>query len=76
MRNKRNTRIQTLGKVIGEKVKSKPTYIAGIKSNNRRTKIFLSKYCDLWRAAIFHMEGITPNKTPIPNEEIIITKTK
>lgn len=66
-----------LGKVIGEKVKSKPTYIAGIKKATiEELKSFSASIATYGGAAIFHMEGITPNKTPIPNEEIIITKNE
>ncbi len=64
-----------LGKVIGEKVKAKPTYITGIKEASiEELKSFSASIATYGGAAIFHMEGITPNKTTIPSEEIIVTQ--
>ena len=66
-----------LGKVIGEKVKSKPTYITGIKEATvEELKAFSASIATYGGAAIFHMEGITPNKTPIPTKEITIIKAE
>jgi len=64
-----------LGKVIGEKVKNKPVYITGIKEASiEELKSFGASIATYGGAAIFHMEEITPNKTPIPKEEISITR--
>jgi predicted aconitase len=64
-----------LGKVIGEKVKAKPAYIIGIKEASvEELKSFSASIATYGGAAIFHIEGITPNKTPIPKEEITITQ--
>ncbi len=64
-----------LGKTIGEKVKAKPAYITGIaEATVEELKSFSASIATYGGAAIFHMEGITPNKTPIPTEEITITQ--
>ena len=64
-----------LGKVIGEKVKAKPVLITGIKEASvEELKSFSASIATYGGAAIFHMKGITPNKTPTPKEEIIITQ--
>jgi predicted aconitase len=64
-----------LGKVIGEKIKNKPAYITGIKEATiEELKSLSASIATYGGAAIFHMEGITPNKTPIPKEEILVTK--
>jgi predicted aconitase len=64
-----------LGRVIGEKIKNKPAYIVGIKQASvEELKSFGASIATYGGAAIFHIEGITPNKTPIPTEEIIVTK--
>lgn len=64
-----------LGKVVGEKVKSKPVYIIGLKKASlEELKSFSASIATYGGTAIFHIEGITPNKTKIPKEEIIISK--
>lgn len=64
-----------LGKTIGEKIKNKPAYITGIKEATvEELKSFSASIATYGGAAIFHMEGITPSKTPVPKEEIFITK--
>ncbi len=64
-----------LGKVIGEKTKAKPVLITGIKEASvEDLKSFSASIATYGGAAIFHIKGITPNKTPNPKEEIIITK--
>jgi len=66
-----------LGKVIGEKVKAKPVLITGIKKATiEELKSFSASIATYGGAAIFHIEGITPNKTPVPSEEIIINKNE
>jgi len=64
-----------LGKVIGEKVKAKPVLIIGIKEATiEELKSFSASIATYGGAAIFHMKGITPNKTPTPKEEITVTQ--
>ncbi|MDD3083564.1 MAG: aconitase X catalytic domain-containing protein [Candidatus ainarchaeum sp.] len=64
-----------LGKVIGEKVGAKPTYIIGIKKASlEELKSFSASIATYGGAAIFHMKGITPNKTIIPKKEIVIAQ--
>jgi predicted aconitase len=64
-----------LGKVIGEKVKQKPVLILGIKEANiEELKSFSASIATYGGAAIFHIKGITPNKTKTPKEEIVVTQ--
>ena len=64
-----------LGRVIGEKIKNKPAYIIGIKEASvEELKSFGASIATYGGAAIFHMEGFTPNKTSIPPESITVTK--
>lgn len=64
-----------LGKVIGEKIKSTPCYIIGInEASMEELKSFSASIATYGGAGIFHMENITPNKTVIPLEELIVTK--
>ena len=67
-------RFGALGKAIGEKVKAEPAYIVGIsEATIEELKSFSASIATYGGAAIFHMEGITPNKTPVPTKEIKIT---
>lgn len=64
-----------LGKAVGDKIKNKPAYITGVgEATIEELKSLSASIATYGGAAIFHMEGITPSKTPIPTEEIIITK--
>ncbi|MFA5931085.1 MAG: aconitase X catalytic domain-containing protein [archaeon] len=64
-----------LGKVIGEKVKAKPVLIIGIKEATiEELKSFSASIATYGGAGIFHIKGITPNKTPTPKEELVVTK--
>ena len=64
-----------LAKVIGEKAKSKPVLIIGIKKASvEELKSFSASIATYGGAAIFHMKGITPNKTPTPKESITVTR--
>ncbi|MBT4191697.1 MAG: DUF521 domain-containing protein [Candidatus Diapherotrites archaeon] len=68
-------RFGALGKVIGDKIKNKPAYITGIKEASvEELKSFGASIATYGGAAIYHMEGITPNKTPIPTESITVTQ--
>jgi len=67
-------RFGALGKVIGEKVKAEPTYIVGIDSATvEELKSFSASIATYGGAAIYHIEGITPNKTPVPTKEIKVS---
>ncbi len=64
-----------LGKAIGEKIKAKPALILGIKEASiEELKSFSASIATYGGAAIFHIKGITPNKTPTPKEEITLTR--
>lgn len=64
-----------LGKVIGEKAKDSPVYIVGIKEASiEELKSFGASIATYGGAAIFHIEGITLNETPIPEESFVVTK--
>ncbi|HDD67625.1 MAG TPA: DUF521 domain-containing protein [Candidatus Thorarchaeota archaeon] len=63
-----------LGKVIGDRTKKKIPYIAGIKSaTTEELKSFCASVATYGGLGIFHMEGITPNQTPVPDETEIVT---
>lgn len=62
-----------LGKVIGEKIKNKPAYITGIKNASvEELKSLGASIATYGGTAIYHIEGITPNKTKIPEETIFV----
>jgi predicted aconitase len=64
-----------LGKVLGEKIKSTPAYIVGIDDASvEELKSFSASIATYGGAAIFHIKGITPNKTSVPKKEITITQ--
>ena len=68
----------TLGKVIGgildSKVEWKIPYITGIETaSTDELKAFCAAVATYAGTALFHMEGITPNKTSIPKELIQIS---
>jgi predicted aconitase len=64
-----------LGKAVGDKIKNKPAYITGVEEATvEELKSLSASIATYGGSAIFHMEGITPNKTPVPTEEITITK--
>ncbi len=64
-----------LGKVIGEKAKSTPVYITGLKKASvEELKSFGASIATYGGAGIFHIEGITPNETLIPEESFVVTK--
>ncbi len=64
-----------LGKAVGDKIKNKPAYITGIEEATiEELKSMSASIATYGGAAIFHIEGITPSKTPIPTEEITVTK--
>jgi predicted aconitase len=70
----------TLGKAIGDILDSKTEwtipYITGIPTaNTDELKAFCASIATYGGTALFHMEGLTPNKTTIPKETISITET-
>ena len=71
----------TLGKAIGDVLDSKTKwtipYISGISTaNTDELKSFCASIATYGGTALFHMEGLTPNKTKIPTETISITKAE
>ncbi len=70
-----------LGKVIGDILDSKTEwtipYITGIPTaNTDELKSFCASIATFGGTALFHMEGLTPNKTTIPKEIITVTESK
>lgn len=65
-----------LGKALGDKLGSKITYITGIpKASVEELKSFCASYATYGGVALFHMEGITPEKVQkMPDETVEITK--
>jgi len=62
-----------LAKVIGERIKNKIPLIRGIKNASiEELKSFSASIATYGGTALFHLEGITPGKTTIPQEKIII----
>jgi len=64
-----------LGHVIGNKIKNKIPFITGIKEADlEELKSFSASIATYGGTALFHIKGITPNKTKKPKEKIIVTK--
>jgi len=64
-----------LGYVIGNKIKNKIPFIIGIKQADiEQLKSFSASIATYGGTALFHIKGITPNKTKKPKEKITITK--
>ena len=64
-----------LGKVIGTRTGKTIPYITGIeKASTEELKSFCASIATYGGIAIFHMEGITPNKTTIPEKTEIVTE--
>jgi len=69
----------TLGKAIGDILDSNTEwtipYITGIpRANTDELKAFCASIATYGGNALFHMEGLTPNRTKIPKETITITE--
>lgn len=64
-----------LGKVLGDRLGDKITYITGIpKATVEELKSFCASYATYGGVALFHMEGITPDRVKkIPDESIDVT---
>ncbi|MCR4335631.1 MAG: aconitase X catalytic domain-containing protein [archaeon] len=64
-----------LGKVIGEKIKNKIPLIRGIeKASIEELKSFSASIATYGGTALYHIEGLTPNKTTIPKENIGVSQ--
>ncbi len=64
-----------LGQVIGERTRKAIPYITGIDhATTEELKSFCASVATYGGVAIFHMEGITPNRTTIPDETEIVTQ--
>jgi len=65
-----------LGKVLGDRFGKKITYIRGIpKASVEELKSFCASYATYGGIALFHMEGITPDKVQtIPTESEVVTE--
>jgi predicted aconitase len=64
-----------LGQVIGTRTGKTIPYITGIeKATTEELKSFCASIATYGGVAIFHMEGITPNKTTIPIKTEIVTE--
>ncbi len=66
-----------LGCAIGKKIGDRIPYISGIKSAGvDELKNFSASIATYGGCALFHIEGITPNKTALPSESVKITETE
>ena len=64
-----------LGHVIGERTGKTIPYITGIDyATTEQLKSFSASVATYGGVAIFHMEGITPNRTTIPEKSEVITR--
>ena len=64
-----------LGQVIGTRTGKTIPYITGIeKATTEELKSFCASIATYGGVAIFHMEGITPNRTTIPDKTEIVTE--
>jgi predicted aconitase len=63
-----------LGQVIGTRTGKTIPYITGVeKASIEELKSFCASVATYGGVAIFHMEGITPNRTPIPDKTEVVT---
>ncbi|MFX0124937.1 MAG: aconitase X [Candidatus Hodarchaeota archaeon] len=69
-------RFGALGKVLGDRLGKKISYITGIpKASVEELKSFCASYATYGGVALFHMEGITPDRVQkIPSETTIVTE--
>jgi hypothetical protein len=64
-----------LGYVIGGKIKNRIPLIKGIqKASIEQLKSFCASIATYGGTAIFHMEGVTPNKTSVPEEKAEVSR--
>jgi predicted aconitase len=66
-----------LGYAIGKKIGNKVALIRGIKKASvEQLKSFCASVATYGGTALFHMEGITPNKTTVPSESVEVTQAE
>ncbi len=66
-----------LGKVIGDNIKNKIPLIKGIKGASvDELKSFSASIATYGGTALYHIEGITPNKTAVPKEKITVEQSE
>ncbi len=64
-----------LGYAIGKKIGKRIPLIRGVdKADLEQLKSFCASIATYGGTALFHMDGITPNKTTVPEEKVEITK--
>jgi len=64
----------TLGKVMGDSIGDKIPYITGVKSPSlEELKAFCASIATYGGTALFHIEGVTPNRTNVPAEAMEVT---
>ncbi|MFW9908434.1 MAG: aconitase X catalytic domain-containing protein [Candidatus Thorarchaeota archaeon] len=64
-----------LGQVIGNRTGKEIPYIVGVKkATTEQLKSFSASVATYGGVAIFHMEGITPNRTTVPDKTEIVTE--
>lgn len=64
-----------LGQVIGERTRKAIPYITGItRATTEELKSLCASIATYGGVALFHMEGITPNQTPIPEGTEVVTQ--
>ena len=64
-----------LALAIGKKTKEKIPFIRGVKKASlEELKSFSASFPTYSGAAMFHMEGITPDLVPVPEEKIAVTQ--
>jgi predicted aconitase len=63
-----------LGKVIGDRTRKEIPYIIGVEqATTDQLKSFCASVATYGGVALFHMENITPNRTPIPEKTEVVT---
>jgi predicted aconitase len=66
-----------LGYVIGKKIGKKVALIRGIeKASVEQLKSFCASIATYGGTALFHMEGITPNRTTVPKERVSVSQSE
>jgi predicted aconitase len=64
-----------LGNVIGERTKKLIPYITGVThATTDQLKSFCASVATYGGVALFHMEGITPNRTTVPDKTEVVTR--
>ncbi|MGV9103137.1 MAG: aconitase X [Promethearchaeia archaeon] len=64
-----------LGEVIGKRTRKEIPYITGIdNATTEKLKSFCASIATFGGIALFHMEGITPNRTTIPTRTEVVTE--